>query len=231
MLQAEVIKSSSVQNRQNGKKIFNTEISSAISGVPISMWELHRNSSFHLLCSLSGRAAAATVAGNPICKFKMNSSVSLGGVALTEPVPTPPCSSCPRTPFQSWSLPRVGAFVSLSEANVSQGICSTWELFSHLEVTVTWTSLWRLWRLFGKGILCVCPGSWGPGSDAAALPPSSLCSWLAALPWAPTWPCGGWNFLWIGVMFSPKVKPSPLTPRASEVTFCYFRNSTRLYLL
>lgn len=96
--------------------------------------QLHRNSPFHLLCSLSGRAAAAaSVAGNPICKFKTDSSLSLGEVALNEP---PDCSSCPRTLFQSWSLPGAGAFASLlSEANVSQDTCSTWELFSQLEVT------------------------------------------------------------------------------------------------
>lgn len=95
--------------------------------------QLHRNSPFHLLCSLSSRAAAASVAGNPICKFKTDSSLSLGEVALNEP---PDCSSCPRTLFQSWSLPGAGAFASLlSEANVSQDTCSTWELFSQLEVT------------------------------------------------------------------------------------------------
>lgn len=109
------------------EKSSNPDRSPAVAGAPTAMY---RNSSFHLLCPLRGRAAVASVAGNPICKFKMDLSVSLGGVALNEPIPTQHCSSCPRTLFQCWSLPRAGAFVNLlSEANVSQDICSTWELF------------------------------------------------------------------------------------------------------
>lgn len=65
--------------------------------------------------------------------------LSLGGVAVYEQIPIPHCSSCPRTLFLSVLIinTRVWAFVSpLSEANVSQDVYNTWDLFSQLEVTV-----------------------------------------------------------------------------------------------
>lgn len=174
-LQTKVIKSSSIQNKQNRKKISNTDISSAVPGTRIAKCELHRNSSFNLLFPLRDRAAVASAAGN-------SKWIS---VSLLD-IPTPHCSSCPRTLFQSWLLPTAGAFVRLlSEANVSQDICSTWELFSQLEVTVHEPCRGGS-RDFGKGILSsIYTGSRGPGSDAAALPPSSLYPRHAALPWAP----------------------------------------------
>lgn len=147
--------------------------------------QLHRNSPLHLLCSLSGRAAAASVAGNPICKFKTDSSLSLGEVALNEP---PDCSSCPRTLFQSWSLPGAGAFASLlSEANVSQDTCSTWELFSQLEVTAHEPCCGGSRDSLGRDFVAF---TLEPGAQAVmlqALPPSSLCSRAGSShlsPWA-----------------------------------------------
>lgn len=163
MLQTEVSKSSSIQNRQNRKKISNPDISSAIPGVPIPMWELHRNRSFHLLCPLSGRAAVASVAGNPICKFKKDSSVSLGGVALN---PHPTWQQLPQDPLSA------GAFVSLSEGHVSQGNCYTWELFSQLGVTVHEPCCGGSRDSLGKGFCYVF--TLDPGAQAVMLQPCHL---------------------------------------------------------
>lgn len=145
--------------------------------------------------------------------------------------PHPHCSSCPRTLFQSSSLPRVGAFVSLlNEGNVSQDICSTQELFRSLKsqhMNIAVEALETLWERHFCYLFTL-----DPGAQAVMLQPCHLFPVLQACS-SPlsTWACGSWNSIWIGVIFSPKVKASPLTPRASEVTFCYFRNSTRLYLL
>lgn len=72
-----------------------------------------------------------SVAGNPICKFKTDSNVSLGGAALNEPIPTHTAAAVPGPSFSPDHYPELEHLSACEVKEVSAQISAAPKSFFH----------------------------------------------------------------------------------------------------